>query len=53
MDCPLCVKKYQSEKDFKRHLKRIHNVDDVDSIVREITIGDICDWNAENLSGQG
>lgn len=48
MDCPLCTKQYQSENDLKRHLKRIHKIDDADSLVREITIGDLCNWKEEN-----
>ena len=26
--CPLCPRKYQSKNDLRKHLKRIHGIDD-------------------------
>ena len=35
--CPLCPKKYQSENDLRKHLKRIHGFDK-DKAEKELVI---------------
>jgi len=53
--CPYCPKKYQSKKDLHKHLKKIHGCDltdeQLDSMNREITFGDLCNWNENNVKG--
>jgi len=61
MRCPFCPKKYQSEKDLHRHMKKIHKCDltneQLESINKEITIGDMCNWDEDEhtrkLKGEG
>lgn len=47
--CPFCPKEYQSRKDMHKHLKKIHDADmddnTLDGLIRELTIGDICNWD--------
>jgi uncharacterized C2H2 Zn-finger protein len=48
-DCPMCSKKFQSENDLNRHLKKIHKIENSESIVREITIGDLFNYDEEKV----
>ena len=51
--CPFCPKEYQSRKDMHNHLKKIHDADmdddTLDSLLRELTIGDACNWDESKL----
>lgn len=53
MRCPFCPKKYQSKNDLHKHLKKIHECDltdeQLESMNREITFGDIYNWNENNI----
>jgi len=55
--CPFCPKSFQSKNDMHRHIVKIHNInmsdDDLDSIWKELTIGDICNWDENKLIVKG
>ena len=51
--CPFCPKEFQSRKDMHKHLKKIHDADMTDDtlndVLRELTIGDACNWDETKL----
>jgi len=51
--CPFCPKEFQSLNDMHKHLKKIHNADmdddTLDGLIREMTIGDMCNWDETEI----